>query len=263
MDAGKFKEVENKYKELSFKLGLGEINADDMKRELKKMMIQDEGGSYWMIGGKTGKWYVYNGVDWKEDIPYKEDPIPARSQPVVQEEEEDILVVGREDSFDNQPFSMEREETIRLGGTESPLDTMAYSAGKEETQVDIEPTAKEKKLKEEPVIKPVTRVKETSDELVVTAINMVSLIFFLGGIGIIAGVLFGATFGIFTSVFGDLIEFFPEILQGTQGGLAGGLIFAALGGIGGFVLFALAAMALSSIYNLIAFIFGGIRFKIK
>lgn len=263
MDAGKFKEVENKYKELSFKLGLGEIGADDMKRELKKMMIQDEGGNYWMIGGKTGKWYVYNGADWKEDIPYKEPSIPVRPQPVVQDEEEDILVVGREESLDNRAFSLDGEETIRLGGTESPLDTMAYSAGKEETQIDIEPTVKEKESKEEAAVKPVIRVKETSDELVITAINMVSLMFFMGGIGLIVGVLFGATFGIFTGVFGDLIEFFPEILQGTQGGLAGGLIFAALGGIGGFILFALAATALSSIYNLIAFIFGGIRFKIK
>jgi hypothetical protein len=53
------------------------------------------------------------------------------------------------------------------------------------------------------------------------------------------------------------------MLQEVRGGAAGGLIFAAVGGIGGFIVSAILSVILSTIYNFIAFIFGGIRFKVK
>jgi hypothetical protein len=121
----------------------------------------------------------------------------------------------------------------------------------------------EQEQAEEVPAEKITKKREKIDELVISSIDMVSLIFFLGGIGLIVGVLAGAVFGIFKGAFGDLIYYFPEMLQGVQGGLIGGLIFAALGGIAGFISFAISAVAISAIYNLIAFVFGGIRVKIK
>ena len=41
-----------------------------MKAELKKMMIRDEENRFWMIGSKTGGWYVYDGSTWKAGNPY-------------------------------------------------------------------------------------------------------------------------------------------------------------------------------------------------
>ncbi len=262
MDAQKFKEVESIYQALNERLKKGEITAEEMKQELKRMMIQDETGGYWMLGGKTGKWYVYRGVEWKEDNPYKEE--------VKVDSEFEVEIEVEEDPGRTQLFQQEQQQDIKLA---SPLDTIALDTTQEETRIKLEaPLKKEEKfeigepVKHEAVQKKVSKtkeVKEKGEELVITAIDMVSLIFFLGGIGLVVGVLFGATFGIFTGVFGELINYFPEILQGTQGGLAGGLIFAAIGGIGGFILFAIAAAVITSIYNLISYIFGGIRFKIK
>jgi len=468
MDPEKFKAVEQKYKELNEQLNSALISPDEMKKTLKKMMIQDNEGHYWMIGGKSGKWYMYNGTEWKEGVPYqeeelyqedfeellspeyqtaqpdsKEETVQVESldkyqessedeyqtvdlnskankqgsildhqstegqdvqvetagnynagsildekpqsdqdytfeakqeyqleekqpykieedksayqleshqslqteskvagaqdfggidasdfqveyngadsnktegipggetfrpsildeptQPSVPDEASNTSILdepsGREESDITQLYSRGESETVRL---DSPLATNTPTMGGDETQIEepitgfgedsntiqldepISPfddkkkkkkkVIKEKRSKRDKANKPDLTTKKISkpetknDELVITAINMVSLIFFMGGIGMIVGVLFGATFGIFTDIFGEMITFFPEILQGTQGGLAGGLIFAAIGGIGGFIAFAIAAMVISSIYNLIAFIFGGIRFKVK
>ncbi|MCP5103215.1 MAG: hypothetical protein GY950_07550, partial [bacterium] len=70
MDKTKFKETEEKYRELKEALNNGEISPEEMKKQLKKMMVLDDDGNYWMIGGKTEKWYIYNGTDWKEGNPF-------------------------------------------------------------------------------------------------------------------------------------------------------------------------------------------------
>lgn len=293
MDTEKINEAEAKYQELNEKLRKGEISSEEMKQELKKLMIRDEDGSYWMIGGKTGKWYKYDGAEWKEAIPYKE----SQAEDIFREDISPLEVevkVEQEESSETQLFPQKQDETVKL---ESPLDTIIYDSRSEETKIEVdqvetegavEPTIVEKaavptreEFEKAQTVEEVmeeerfgkleipkkaarpAKEKPRGDELVITAIDMVSLMFFLGGIGLIVGVLFGATFGIFTQAFGNLINHFPEILQGTQGGLAGGLIFAAIGGIGGFILFAVMGAFISSIYNLIAYIFGGIRFKIK
>ena len=88
------------------------------------------------------------------------------------------------------------------------------------------------------------------------------MIFFFGGLGLIVGILFGATFGIF-NILGDFIYQFPIMLQETRGKIQGGLIFAAMGGISGFIFFAFISIILTGIYNFISFFFGGLRFTTK
>jgi hypothetical protein len=41
------------------------------------------------------------------------------------------------------------------------------------------------------------------------------------------------------------------------------LIFAAMGGIAGFVAFSLVSVVITGVYNALSFFFGGIRLKIK
>jgi len=98
--------------------------------------------------------------------------------------------------------------------------------------------------------------------LLITSVSVPSLMFFFGGFGLIAGVILGATFGII-KIFGDLIFQFPMMLQEMQGKIQGGLFFGALGGISGFLAFAVLAFVLGLLFNLIAFVFGGLRFKVK
>jgi len=407
MDEKRFRDVEVRFKILSDQHRQGEINSETLKKELKKMMILDEKNRYWMLGGKTGKWYVYSGKEWNENNPYQQDlktddePESFETRLFSKEESESVIgatgtdsgkhrqadsatvqlnaadavresdsqdvdiVLTQEDRNESdlevvslqddsgaadlevvhnqesdsvvQPDSLSAQadgygdlevvsmqEEVKasdyevdltgadeIGGHDFVLpgdtgeaadlevvsvqedsgapaaDTFDVSGMEEdaalvlgedeqvrEEPVDISPDTSREEIEKVPsqkvetVPRPAAPAKpekkvQPIDELVISSIDMVSLIFFLGGIGMIVGVLFGATFGIFTGVFGDLINYFPELLRGVQGGFAGGLLFAAIGGIGGALFFALAAVVISSLYNLIAFIFGGIRLKIK
>lgn len=100
-------------------------------------------------------------------------------------------------------------------------------------------------------------------ELLIKSIKITAFFFFLGGVGIFLGVIFGAVFGVIQDMLPEIHQQLPMMLQETRGQLTGGLIFAAIGGIGGFVAAAVLSLILSGIYNMISSIFGGIRFKVK
>lgn len=101
------------------------------------------------------------------------------------------------------------------------------------------------------------------NELVLKSINIMSFLFFLGGLGLVAGVILGAVFGVVMDFLYEFHADLPLVLQEARGGGIGGLIFAAIGGIGGFIAMAFLSLVLSAVYNLISFVFGGVRFKIK
>ncbi len=364
MDETRFRNVEVRFKILSDQHKKGEINSDTLKKELKKMMILDEEKRYWMLGGKTGKWYVYNGTEWNEANPYEqavskeEEPESFETKLFTKEKDGGILgAAAGESGQDVQPDSStikidtmaaEKEsdsqdiDIVLTQEDRSEVDLEVVSSQEDDSAAELEVVSTQEEaeasdfevdltgadedaghevvLPQEDSESPALEVLSTQDdsgvsavktvdvsgeeeaaapgpgileqaredrsaisidatreaapekvakkmqqldELVISSIDMISLIFFLGGLGLIVGVLFGATFGVFTGVFGDLVNYFPELLRGAQGGIAGGLIFAAIGGIGGFLSFALLAVIISSLYNLIAFIFGGIRVKIQ
>lgn len=45
------------------------ITKEEFDTALKQLMLQDEGGRYWMIAAETGKWHVYEGGTWVEADP--------------------------------------------------------------------------------------------------------------------------------------------------------------------------------------------------
>lgn len=425
MDEKRFREVEEKFNILSGRFKKGEIDSETMKKELKKMMVLDGEGRYWMLGGKTGKWYVYNGKEWNEDDPYEkvvtQKKAPESFETVLftkdqadsdisleadksqekagstdavgasamadhstikldkfsiekESEAEDVdFVLGQENRSDSafevvstqdygaavelggEPSQQERidmeHEAVpareEAGGadfevvsTQEDLSASAYEvdlsrdegagshevvlpgddseaaglevvsaqedsaaadvdiitpaggdgiaagadildAGGEEAGI-IDLDASERVVEDSSTVRLDAPLQEMeavpqaapapakppkgvsrADEIVISSIDMASLIFFLGGIGCIVGLFFGIIFGVFTGVFGNLINIFPELLRGAQGGIAGGVLFAAIGGIFGFISFAVMAAVLSAIYNFVAKVFGGIRLKIK
>jgi hypothetical protein len=453
----KFKATETQYNELKEKHRRGELTAQEVKGELKRLMLQDEDGKYWMLGGKSGKWYVHDGTQWQEGDPYEQfkpieleleegfSDIPgaageqeqgpvisasgeydismeageSASEPVVsleadesasasasvvsleeeaaQSEEQSFTVLEdekeSEDAYaykdmevDSHSYDVSysegdagshkeaeaagvRDQEVDTGDyyqlqEEEPLigetaDTMyketemnveieledgsaeeaaaeakigedvyereigAESVYAEDTgtgmdagaAVDVDAGtgaaagvdtgagavpapavidtvekkellekeyikcricesrippyalyctfcgANQKEVDKKSVVKPLK--KGIENELLIKYIKIISLLFFLGGLGLIAGVILGACFGIFGSFMSGLADQLPMMLSETRGGVAGGLIFAAIGGIGGFILSAVLAVVLGGIYNLVSHIFGGIRFKVK
>jgi hypothetical protein len=480
MNEKKFKETEARYKELKEKHAKREISTEEVKAELKRLMVQDETGTYWMLGGKTGKWYRHDGAQWQETDPYEiikamkeveeaeEAPMELDASAQISEEQEEKQEFAQEEEQEEEqeeknPFdstevdaadsgnlsypsfateaagtdeggeeveSIESVGTIEVGDTtvaaetagspyaaESPyttvtadisssrsaaetgetaeptdaadisadtigtesaepppgadktgigtgrgedstygsydtigtyeIDTTEAEAGDEEILIErgkfededaalgtkmeslgvdadeetgivdtqkfeyesSEEEEEEPLFKREPAIpeaavKPKTPVMEPQDyiscgvcksrippfaiyctfcgahqktlkqpttpksikeesELLVKSIKITPFLFFLGGLGLIVGVILGATFGVVKDFLAGLSSQLPMMLSETRGGYAGGLIFAAIGGIGGFILSAILSTILAGIYNLVAFIFGGIRFKVK
>ncbi len=488
MEEKKFRETEAKYRELKEKHAKGEISTEVVKAELKQLMVQDETGTYWMLGGKSGKWYRHDGAQWQETDPYEiiktlkqaeEAPMELDASAKISEEqaekqeEEQQVEEQEEEEEEKNPFesaevdaadagdlsypafatetawsaeetegieSAESAGTIEIGDTtvaadispssvdaetagtsdaaESPYTTVtadvssapiaaetgeaagsddaadirigSYGSESEEvptsadnasidtggeedstygsydtlgtyeidtTEADAaeegiliergkvedeaprtemeslgadaadgkgivdtqkfeytssggeeeEPLfAREQAAPEAPVtpqapgapalepqdyiscgvcksrippfaiyctfcgahqktFKQPTSVKSLKEEseLLVKSIKITPFLFFLGGLGLILGVILGATFGVVKDFFPGLSSQLPMMLSETRGGIAGGLIFAAIGGIGGFILSAILSTILAGVYNLVALIFGGIRFKVK
>lgn len=261
MDTKKFKELENQYRILKMRLEMGEITSDDLKQGLKKMMLVDENNQYWMIGGKTGKWYRHDGSKWNLDDPFAAEAAASG----------DAHGAAAAPSLNVTPQAM---EPIILG---EPL---------KEAKIEETPTPAMKELeKTAPCVfchsliplhasycpfcgggqkgdQPAAEAKKGGGDLLVRRVRVLSLIFFLGGVGLIFGVIFGALFGIFP-ILGDAIYNFPLMLQETRGKIQGGLIFGAIGGAGGFIAFAVLAFICGWLYNVAAFVFGGVRFRVK
>jgi hypothetical protein len=242
MDINKFKQAEAKYQELKVRMEKGEISSNEMKSKLKEIMVTDEQGNYWMIGGKTGKWYTYTESEWKEDNPYQDEVIETQR-------------LDRDETL-----TVEKKETIQdAEETEAIVTCRSCQAKMPAKSIYCQVCGASQK---EPARTETVRPVKAESELLIKSIKLVPMIFFFGGLGLIVGILFGATFGIF-NIFGDVIYQFPIMLQETRGKIQGGLIFAAMGGISGFIFFAFISVIMTGIYNFISFFFGGLRFKTK
>ena len=297
MDHSKFKETENKYIELKSLLDFGSISSEELKLKLKKMMIKDDDGNYWMIGSNTGKWYIYNGSDWKEKDPYSGADL-SKTQNFNNSGDGTVVIHEEENKEEsNEIFLDQKEEVVEKQEEEIELDNeiqehKSFEAEKiitEEENIEIQ----ENKIISEPAAPSEdntvhciickskisnhsvycsncganqkelsTKKAKPGEELLVRSVSITSLIFFFGGLGLIAGVIFGATFGIF-EIFNDLLSKFPEMLAEYRGKFQGGLIFAALGGIGGFFGFAFFSGISGLIYNAFSYLFGGIRIRTR
>jgi len=242
MDVKKLSAIEDSYLDLKVKLDAGKISADDMKAELKKMMLRDEENRFWMIGNKTGGWYVYDGSTWKAGDPYRR----PESSPVAQAESATQALQATEHG--QEDMKAETAPAILCRFCQSRIEKHDVYCGFCGGNQKGSGKTGERKIPQ--------------GQLLIKAASIPALIFFFGGLGLIAGVVLGATFGII-KIFGDLIFHFPMMLQEMQGKIQGGLFFGALGGISGFLAFAVLAVILGLLFNLIAYVFGGLRFTVK
>lgn len=244
MDEGKFRDVEDKYHQLKTRLDRQEITPEDLKRELKKLIVMDESGRYWMIGTKSGQWHMYDGADWKVGQPYVAAPTPRLPTPPpvapqVPAPPARLAVLPNESE---EASCLYCQKSIPARAVFCP----ACGGNQHET---------------------VRQVREwpgdgRGHDLTVRGVRIFSLAAFVGGIGLIFGVIAGASFGIFKFA-PELLKAFPILLRDAHGQVQGGLLFGAVGGIGGYLAFAIVGIFLGLFYNFIAFVFGGIRFRTR
>jgi hypothetical protein len=64
-----FKQAEERFKQLEAQFAAGKLTETDFKAQLKDLMVQDDKGSWWIIGYETKKWYRHNGMEWVQANP--------------------------------------------------------------------------------------------------------------------------------------------------------------------------------------------------
>lgn len=64
-----FEQVEQKVGVLRQQFEAGQITRDQLQAELRKMMILDDDGRWWMLGLETNRWYYFSGQDWVAENP--------------------------------------------------------------------------------------------------------------------------------------------------------------------------------------------------
>lgn len=248
MDARKFREIEQLYKDLKERQAAGEISIEDAKSELKKMMLRDEDNRFWMLGGKTGSWYVHDGSAWNPADPYENEPRETKEAPPAS--------AAATIELEPAPPPRKRQEAPAESEKAETLCRFCHSRMDEHDAYcrfcGASPKAAAVRQERRPL----------GGEVQFRSVGLISLIIFLGGLGLVFGVVIGASFGIF-SIFGDLIYQFPVMLQEMRGRFLGGLFFGALGGIAGFLAFAVFGLLAGLLFNALCFVFTGPRFKIR
>jgi hypothetical protein len=206
-----------------------------------------------MLGGKSGGWYVYDGSSWKPADPYGgadsdgEAPSAHAAPPAP---------AATTIELEPARSAARRPEAASEGEKAETLCRFCHSRMDEHDAYcrfcGASPKAgavrQERRL--------------AGDEIQFRSVRLLSLVIFLGGLGLVAGVVLGASFGIFR-IFGDLIYQFPVMIQEMRGKFLGGLFFGAVGGIAGFAAFAALGLLLGLFFNALCLVFTGPRFKIR
>jgi hypothetical protein len=295
MDEANLKNIENQFGQLKMMMDNGQINSDQLKAELKKLMFADENGHYWMIGSKTGKWYKYDGQEWKENDPYKLiessyqsfqydehedqaalDNTEQPQQQYQQEEEQSQIPQSSEydQSFSEQePVLVRKDQTVSAAAVQTENQSKISSTDAEYTECELCQAkiplnrtycaACESKMRSRSPYKssPQQTAAAMPEIIIIKSISIISALLIMGVIGTIIGVIIGAIFGTF-DIFGDAIYYFPAFLSDQRGKVAGGFIFGFLGGLSGFVAFSIIGSIMAGFYNFLASLVGGIKLNI-
>jgi len=75
-----FQQAEDRFKQLKAQFAAGRLSEPEFKTQLEGLMIQDEQGSWWMIGYETERWYRHDGKDWVQTDPpgnFSQKPTPV------------------------------------------------------------------------------------------------------------------------------------------------------------------------------------------
>ncbi len=229
----KFREAEKIYRELKEKRDRGEITKQEFITELQKLMFKDEKGRFWALGTTSGKWHYYDGSKW----------IPA--EPPYQKETTVVCPYCGFENPENSVICIKCEKSLKKNLVICPR------CGKEIME-DLE-TCPYCDYTFEPK-------KETKEiYLRISKIRELGFAFFLGGAGLILGIVFGALIGVLSSL--PFVDILPDAISSTRGHFLGAILFGGGGAILGFLSFSFAGLLISLFLNFIFFLFGGPKIK--
>ncbi len=212
-----FKEAEEKYAKLKKEYEEGLITTDYFKTEVRNLITKDRNGEIWSIGMKTGKWYKKVEDRWE------------RAEP---------------------PFKTQRIELGDLIPKDEEDKTICPKCGKEVPSFYVFCPYCGARLRE-------GEEREMAErDYILKKISPFSLALFLGGLGIIIGVIVGAfAEAIAPKLLINLGLDFPSI-----GTLWKSFIYSIGTGFFSFFLFFLIGVISALIFNLVLSVFGGVKF---
>jgi len=76
-----FSELENRFITLQKRFQEQEIDRSTYQAEIQKLVIQDQTGDSWWLGGEDGQWYWHNGQDWIPRDPPSSESTPPQGPP--------------------------------------------------------------------------------------------------------------------------------------------------------------------------------------
>jgi hypothetical protein len=243
-----FKDIEQAFNDLKKKFQAGEISRQEFVEAMKKLRLKDEQGRFWMIGAQSGKWYFFEGKDW------------VQSEPPSQAEKKAICIYC---GFENK---LEAGVCARCGGSLIEEPKVCPKCGTKLKEPFLTcPNCSSQLEAPEPEravrAKPVEKVQEFGTPSVLRVVHPVPMLLFGGTFGLFLGIIFGAFAGA-TAAFTQSLAFLPAALLELQGKLLGALIYAVLGGIGGFLVGGVFSFLVALISNFILSLIGGIRFTV-
>lgn len=62
--SGPFAETERRFVQLRARYQAGQLDDAAYEAQLKRLIIEDHAGEYWMLGADSGEWYWYDGERW-------------------------------------------------------------------------------------------------------------------------------------------------------------------------------------------------------
>lgn len=237
-----FGEVEAAFLGLRRKFRSNEISRREFIDQLKKLRLRDSQGRFWMIGAQSGKWYFFDGREWVQSAP------PREEAPQVKCLSCGLQNPGAAETCDRCGESLkEKEAACQRCGT--PLDHPFQKCPACNRAAETSPLA------EEDVFEP------ARDNSVLRRLSPGSLFVFGGGTGLILGIIIGAVFGA-SGFIPELAEALPDLLSTLHGTLMGGIVYAVMGGILGFAVCGIIGFLEAHLFNIISSILGGFRLTI-
>jgi hypothetical protein len=239
MMSSQFKEVETAFQTLRRHFRDKEISRREFIDRLKKLRLRDSQGRFWMIGAQSGKWYYFDGRDWVPSDP------PAEFSEKVK-----CFSCGMDNDADaedctrcGEPLKEKPSVCPRCGAPlQSPYQKCPACS----------PEARASSFEEEAIS------GAAKEDFVLRRLDPSSLFFFSGGTGLILGILIGAFAGA-SGFLSGIAKGLPDSLALLQGTLMGGIVFAALGGVLGFIVLGGIGALQAFLFNSISGVLGGFR----
>jgi hypothetical protein len=82
-----FQEADRRYVEIKRSYESGDLSQEELDKQLKQLMVQDEKGGWWVKSRSAGEWYYHDGTAWVKRTPpgYQAPQDTSEDQPEIQQ----------------------------------------------------------------------------------------------------------------------------------------------------------------------------------